>query len=41
LSSAEKFVSTTERYPAKFVISSDVPIGLVVKKEVCMNRFLM
>jgi len=41
LSSAEKFVSMTERYPAKFVISSDVPIGLVVKKEVCMNRFLM
>jgi hypothetical protein len=41
LPSAEKFVSMTERYQAQFVISPDVPIGLVVKKEVCMNRFLM
>jgi hypothetical protein len=41
LPSAEKFVSVTERYPAQSVISSDVPIGLVVKKEVVMNRFLM
>jgi hypothetical protein len=41
LPSSEKFVSMTERYPAQIVVSSDVPIGLVVKKEFSMNRFLM